>query len=824
MRLSSPTWKPLRPTRNGSGLLFLALLLPALATAQEPVEPPSAYQQEEERPGPGLDTEMDAEGAQAEALERADTAGLSRRAGAQIEEIVVQARKRDEFLEDTPVSVTALGPETLIAAGVTRIDQIQNLVPNLSIVGDPSGQLGSFIVRGVTNFPFVFFDQGVGVYVDGVFFSRNAGNLLNVVDVAQIEVLRGPQGTLFGKNTVGGAVSVTTVQPREELEAYAFVRAGSFNTIDTRATLNVPIGIGPLEDELFLRLSFGSFQDGGYTKNEFREEYASDRGSLSFLGSLRWVPTEDLNVVINGSYEKSHSRGPGGQCVWVQSVATSIFLPDGYREECEASQPFRYASDVHSVSDLESSGVWGIFEWQAGDLWALEDLAVKLTSSWRTQTPRTRSDWDMTSFPVFTQAQFGGGPTDGEPGFQQQIQQELQLNGTALDGRLTYVGGVFGFWEKAEQDTSLVVFPGTPVEALGTSRGMVDTDNWNWALYGQATADVTDWLSVTGGLRYTQEKKGLERVLLEPLNADPLVVDVSNDETFAAWSPMASIAAQAPDVWLDAMTLDHLMGYFTYARGFRGGGFNGNARSEQSAVPFQPEFVDSFEVGLKTIGFDRKLNMNLSVFYANRSDMQVPQIVTESCPPNDPDCLPSADVLITNAASANTRGFEWELLTRPIEGLQLSGSVGYTRARYDEFANAENAITGDPLDRSGEQIPFFPEWQTHVALQYSFEVRSPGPDWLAGWITPRVDWTFESTTINFAPELTPLTQPSYNLVDVRLSYDFADDSNQIAFWARNLSDTAYFKDTFALQTPIIGSAVRYYAAPRAFGVELSRRF
>ncbi|MBM4267357.1 MAG: hypothetical protein FJ144_12230 [Deltaproteobacteria bacterium] len=365
----------------------------------------------------GFATEMDAGEAQAADAAGGQSAGLSPRTRTEVEQIVVSARKRSELLEETPVSVTALGAETLIAAGVTRIDQIQNLVPNLTILGDPSGQLGSFIIRGVTNFPFVFFDQGVGVYVDGVFFPRNAGNLLDVVDVAQIEVLRGPQGTLFGKNTVGGAVNITTVQPHDELEGYAFMRAGSFGTFDTRATLNVPVAAGHFEDRLFTRFSFGSFQDEGYTVNTLRDETATDRSSLSFIGSVRYLPADDVSVLVYGSWERSHTRGPGGQCVFIQDVATSVFLPPGYREACEASEPFSFAADTHSVSDLESYGTWGNVEWDVGDLGPLENLVVKATAAWREQIPSVRSDWDMTGFPVFKQAQIGGARTTASPAF-----------------------------------------------------------------------------------------------------------------------------------------------------------------------------------------------------------------------------------------------------------------------------------------------------------------------------------------------------------------------------------------------------------------------
>jgi iron complex outermembrane receptor protein len=838
--------------------VFLATAGSALVGfAQEPsgepsgepagIEAPSDLQRQIEGPQPleGEGGPMDAEAAEAEKARRASPAAadLTRKRAEQVEEIVVHARRREELLEDTPVAVTVLSDELLQAANVTRLDEIQNLVPNLTIFRTLTGQTASVVLRGVGNFPFVYFDQGVGIYVDGVFLSRNNGSVLDVIDTQQIEVLRGPQGTLFGKNTVGGAIVITTVQPKEDLEASAWMQAGSFDTFNSRAMLNVPIKLGYFEDKLFARVNFASYYNGGYTYNSLRHEYDSNRNSLNFLGSLRYVPTDDVTFTLTGTWSDSHTRAQGGQCVYVEDppglAALPAAFPPGFSEQyksaCQASRPFVFQSELQTIAAIESSGVWGILDWQVGDAAFFENVDVRLTSAWRQQEPRARTDLDMTEFPVSVTSSAGGGidyggqKFDGAPSFQRQIQAEGLVNANALDGRLAFVTGVFSFWEEADENMGLRFFAnavpgalGDIIRAAGFSQNFVQTDNWDWAIYTQETYNLTDWAAITAGVRYTEEKKGLIRKLIEPF-APPggqVPVDFDKSAIFTDWTPMASLALTAPDAWIEPIYLDHLMGYFTYAEGFRGGGFNGGARTSSpiATEPFKPEFINSYEIGFKSVGVERRMALNVAAFYAERKDQQVPQIITdESVFP------PATDVLTRNAAESTTKGVEIELNGQPIEGLLIDSSMGYLDAKFNGFPGAQNAITGAPIDRAGEALPFVPKWQTHLGAQYSIEVPFPGPRWLQGWLTPRIDWTFVGRTVNWAPELFQLVQEPRQIVNFRLSYDFNDDRTQVAFLANNLADETYFIESTAIPR-VTGVVTRYYEPPRWFAVEISQRF
>lgn len=750
-----------------------------------------------------------------------------------VEEIVVRARRRAELLQDTPVSVTALSGDVLRTTQAETLEDVAALVPNLTILSGRSGKDSSVVIRGVGAFPFIYFDQGVGTYVDGVFLSRQQGALLDIVDLQQIEVLRGPQGTLFGKNTVGGAINVTTVKPKQELEGFLQVRGGNYANVDTKATLNIPIDYGWFDDKLATRFTFANFYNEGYTENLIGDR-ASDRNSLNFLGSARLQITDDIDFTVSGTWSREQIRGLGGQCVVIQETGfdaapfISAAYP-GYYDACRRSRPFRFRSDINGFANSISYGTWGVLRWDLGPQWFFDDLNLKYTGSWREQETAIRDDAEMTEFPVFTISQLGEDSiASGQPQDARQIQQELQVSGETLDGRLSIVGGVFAYWEDAETNTGLQFLTGaSPVVddfANGTTDNVVRTSNWDWAIFGQGVLDITEWLSVTAGLRYTMEKKGLYRLVENALipDKDPVVPPTDNRATFDAWTPSATVALSAPPDLLDRSGfLGHLMGYFTYARGFRGGGFNGGARTNtpESLASFEPEFIDSYEVGVKTSAFDRRFILSSAIFQMDRRNQQVPQIVLLDC--DTPPC--PTDVFTRNAAKTRSRGVEAEIMAMPFDGLTVNGSFGYVEAKYVDFPEAQNLVTGESFNRAGERFPFLPEIQGNAGVQYVYDLPEMPVRWLDGSLSPRVDWYYESNVINWAPELPEIRQRGYNRINLRLAYRFNDDVTQVALWSKNVTDEEYFKNTLAWGR-LTGTAVRYYESPRTYGIEVSHSF
>ena len=730
-----------------------------------------------------------------------------------IEEIVVSARKRDEFLEDTPISVTALGAAELRESNVERLDDLSRLVPNLQIQRGTEGFSANIVIRGVGNpqQAAIAFDPGVGVYVDGVYLARAMGSLLDIVDVAQVEVLRGPQGTLFGKNTVGGALNITTTRPRDQLEAFALLRPGNRGTLFTQAMLNIPV----VEDRLFVRASFSSNRDRGWSRNVDTGLWYNDVNSVAFLGSLRWLPTDNLTIDVTGTWSKAHSRGAGGQCVFVREAGLT---PEDLPAACEESTPRTNSSNIPGLVTLPSYGAWATVALDLGSLGFVEDMALKSITSWREQKPRLRSDVDQTRSDALWRDSTGGTPLNGRAGDQRQVSQELQVSGSALEETVQFIAGVFGYWEKGTDGQVLdISFPGG---FSSTTLNLRTIDNWNWALFTQATWDPLTWLSLTGGIRYTREKKGLLAQNFNVAVPDaPPSLDVDPEAIFDAVTPMATVATTLPEEYLDQSAVDHVMGYFSYARGFRGGGFNGVIDPSATGLDqFGPEYLDSFEVGLKTIAFDQRLTVNLSLFASKYRDIQVTTQVEIEDPGGTGLQIGQAT---TNAASAYNHGAEIEMTLLPIDGLLVQGSVGLQDPRYAEFASFSQ-VDAQPLDRAGQTFNNSPLVQTHLAVQYSLPVDLGGSVG-DGWLTPRLEWDYRSSFHPTFPEITEGIQDGYNLLHARLSYSFFKDRAQVAVWGRNLTDKNYINAV----TPVassFGFIVRYYDAPRTFGGEISWSF
>lgn len=766
--------------------------------------------------------------ARGEGTEAADRVGAE---DGRIEEIVVRARRREEFIQDTPVSVTALSGAALQRNGVTRLDDIQEMVPNLTFYSGRGGQTSAVFIRGVGQVdPVITFDPGVGIYVDGVFMSRQAGGVLNMVDVEQVEVLRGPQGTLFGKNTVGGAILVKTTKPTDEFSGQVRVGAGSFNTFRSRVTLNAPIELGLEEDRLFARLTFAQENSRGYTKNTFLDQYSNDVNSLGLLGSLRFLATDDLEINVTGNWFRDQTHGKGGRCV----VATdppplgSLVNPQ-LPDECRRSGKFRFEANTAALSDIETYGVWGNATQQFGAVGFLDDLMVRWISSWREQRPRIREDGDGTRLLELQLSDVGGsGDFDGGPGYQRQISQELQFNAAAWRDRISVVAGAFGFWEKANSFMSIRSLP-TISPALGaTTDGRTSIDNSSWALFTQGTIDPLEWLSFTGGGRFTKEKKGFARLRTVPPALDPdgtippLVDEPGTSKVFSAWTFMGNVTLRAPEDSLVDYGVDSLLGYFTFSQGFKSGGFNGNVLNGAAKNPddrglssFSPETLDSFELGLKLVAFDRRLSFNGSIFHSNYKDIQVAVI--------DKGSSVLADIFVENAAAATIEGAEVEIDARPLDGLTIAGSVAVLDATYDSFEGAPSAAEDARIDRSGESFNNVPDFESRLSISYSFATPDLDWDFFEGTITPVLQHSYRSKVHYQGPELPEATQLGYHLLHARVGYVFNDDRSEISFWGRNLTNESYFQQNFPTANTL-GVVVQYFEAPRTFGFQLTQRF
>ena len=686
---------------------------------------------------------------------------------------------------------------------------IGNLVPNTQVGS-------SFTIRGVGTSSGITAEDGVGFYLDEVYRSSVFSRLFPVLDVERVEVLRGPQGTLFGKNTVGGAVLYAYRKPRMEPEGFVLVRPGNRGQVETRSVLNVPVG-GWFKDRLAVRLRFASENYQGPVYNSLRDEYPGSRTGLNFVGTLRFVPTDRLTIDATGFWARTDGFGSQAECVFVGARSAGRFLPvEGAQEACEATRPFQIRSNVHPILTGQVASSWVVAQYDVGPVGVLDDLALRSISSWLRADSRARIDADLTELDYVQILELGESSDgfDGAPRRAREIQQEVQANATAWEGRVQLSAGFFSFWEDSWQNVTTLT---PPVDSA--TNNQLESDKFTWALFGQGTVAVTDWAELTGGIRYTSESKSARQDLRNLNRPDRGPIVKTGDADFSSWTPMASLALFAPDSWVDGSWLDHLMGYFSYARGFKGGGFAALQDAFSVLRPFGPETLDSFEVGAKTTLAEGRLTLNVAAFLGKYDDIQRTQ--TQIRRLEDESIV--FETFLQNAAKATIQGVELEGRASPLLGLELNGMLGVLDAKYDSFENAVDAIDATLVDRSGDRFGG-PQFQSFLGIQYSMPVSAGGGkmSWLDGWLTPRVEWNYLSRNVTRAEAVSEIRRPGFNQFHARLSYSFSGDRAQVALWVRNLLDERV--TTGGTFLPFQGLVTRSLLVPRRFGGEILFRF
>jgi iron complex outermembrane receptor protein len=734
-----------------------------------------------------------------------------------LEEIVVTARKRRELLQDTPVSVSVLGGTALERRGVNSLEQIAPYVPNLSVWEGVQGA-GTLYSRGVGQRDgLVSLDPGVGLYIDDAYVARAQGALLSTVDIERIEVLRGPQGTLYGKNTVGGAVKLITRKPGPNPEAAFSFTGGNFDTLRYTGMFNIPV----VDDILYTRFNLASRDASGFNRNRIDGKDHNDDQLLAFRGQVRLLPAEDVTLDFTGHYSDEREQGNGAKCR-VSNAALPGFLPPPndtlftqLHSDCadaQAGDAHEFASNLDDKYSLKSYGASMTGLWELGPRGFLDNVALKTVTSLREQVVDEGGlDLDGTqstvvnigaSVPLSIEQRM---LTDTK---QSQVSQELQLNATALDDHVEFTGGFYGFWEKT--DGGNVNSNNFGVERLER----IEIATSSYSAYAQSSYSPWDWFELTAGLRFTAEDKQADRRILAGATPGVETPFETDQKLFTQWTPMAGFALSAPEEMLEDTPLRSGIAYFSYAQGWKSGGFSTRRNPALFQLSdFAPEEVDNFELGLKFDGFDSKLMINTSFFYSLYRDMQ---LTVQRINPAVPTDIGSA---ISNAGRATIWGFEIESIIRPVQDMVARIGVGLTDAKYDRFID-------NGLDRSSEAFFNIPRWSVDALLEYAFDLENIG---LArfGSITPVVNVSFQTDTnthfTNQGYKTGFFRQDAFALLDLRLIWDLADDRTQLMFFMNNVTDEDYFLSSIDL-TDSVGLGSRYYAAPRTFGATVSYRW
>lgn len=744
-------------------------------------------------------------------------------------EIVVTAQRRKTNLQETPISITAISGEGLRERGTVDLRGVAEVTPNMQITtsGNASGgsSFAQAFIRGVGQADFIITkDPGVGVYVDGVYLARAPGSLLELMDIERIEVLRGPQGTLFGKNTAGGAINVLTRQPEGDYTGSAELRTGAYGQRDITGSFEAPL----IDDHLFLRVSGMALHRDGYY--ERLEPGAIDSatadgnsvGSYSGRATLRWQATDDVDVVLSGDATLERETATDYQAVGIfDSRNISLYNeyvlePQGqvYDERWIPSDPWTTYSTSASYNNVDVWGVSGTITWD------LDPLQLKSITAYRALRTATKADGDGTPFDIVA--------SDGILVEQWQISEELQLSGAAWDERLHWVLGLWYFQEHAQDRQSSRQLVGLfealeaapegsidppgmmglcppdgsgPPECLGgegnpanlrydqTRLGERDLKGRSYAAFGQASAELTEQLVVTAGARISREEKDFTYNETRPLQDD--LVSFDNVKSEPGWTVFT------PKLSVEFRFTPELMTYASYALGFKAGGVNGRPTSPDLFTEFGPEWLSAFELGAKSDWFDKRLRANLALFYSIYSDIQITR--------NTVDEDGAFIRLEQNAGDAVIKGFELETAMVPLRGLTINAALGYTHFQFTSLL-PQMVPPGTAAITLDNKLPFTPELTANVGAAYRILLGS------AGSLTPRLDFMYSSGYFIDIDNTPAVEQDPYAWLNARLTY--MPESAQFELFAAvtNLTNRAVIGS--GVSSPANGSQIVSYLPPR----------
>lgn len=592
-----------------------------------------------------------------------------------LEEIIVSARRRDESIQQTPVAITALSTGQLEAKGTLNLGDLQGAAPNVLITNQNSGAAAANIsIRGLT-FADVekSFDPTVAVVVDGVFIGTSTGQFFDFFDVEQLEVMRGPQGTLFGRNTIGGVISIKRTRPTGELGGKLEVGYGKFNTLTSRVVLNAP-----LTETLSAKAFYFHNESDGYYRHGVTGKRVGASNNENFGISFLFQPSDNFDALL--TLEKQvQDFDPVNSNIAKTGELFCLFEPE---EQCNRNT----TSDLYTVfndpahSNYESPAVTLEMNYDLG--------AVQLTSvtGYRESDESQTQDFDASTADLYY--------TSRVQDFRQ-FSQELRAAGKLTDSFDYVVGGYF-YDHKYDffQQTRLfgAENPDADQTTTGKSQSLAFFGDFNWV--------ITDQWRLSFGGRWTHdEKQNYNRVGPDQF---PNVKYTGNKFT--------------PKVGVDYRPNDDVMLYASWSRGYRSGGFSGRGQTLiSSTTPFGPETVDSYEAGFKTSFFDRKLLFNVAAFYSDYKDLQQNTTIPVDGAVNN-------ETVVTNVGSATVKGIEVDFTARPARGLTISGALGLMKSKFKDFLTQAPDSEDNLIDYnySAVDMIYSPKVTASLNAEYSY--------------------------------------------------------------------------------------------------------
>lgn len=606
-------------------------------------------------------------------------------------DIVVTAQRRSEPSQNVPIALTALSSDQLQRRGITQTLDLIRAVPNLQ--GSTNTGIGSantYFLRGLGNVESIAtFDPPVGTYVDDVYISRQNANNFAFFDVDRIEVLRGPQGTLFGRNTTGGAINVVLKAPAKEVGGFAEAGYGRFNRVELRASLDLPV-----TENILTKISGYYLDDNGYVFDTATRERLNDERGYGVRGAVRFTPTQSVTWDVSADYidaeglnviNRQAAGGRTAQTGFSRSTSSSpfVFAP-GATPFVKGRKAFFGQNNIAQTLSLTSHVRWDV-----------GGATIEAITGWRDLRQRYGADFadgDLATFfaiPNYpTQSYATGGFTVLNDGRHRQFSQEFKVNGAIANDRLKYVAGVFYLQERNRTDfadvltSSIPLAPGLPpgFPVLSADR-ILHNNVFSKAAYVQADLALMERITLTAGIRYTDDRKTIG--LVDQRDATPFI-DPATRLTTANLVANGIPTELISRVWTPRFAINYrpsnnVLLFASATRGFKSGGWSARATEAATVLPFFPEKVWSYEAGIKSDLLGRRLRVNANYFHLDVDDFQVPSSFASSTGP----------VLVTrNFAGLRNDGVELEVTAVPITGLNLFGNIGVQRARLVDIVPA----------------------------------------------------------------------------------------------------------------------------------------
>ncbi len=741
-----------------------------------------------------------------------------------IEEIIVTAQKREQALQDTPVSVTAFTGRTIEDLGFRQSVDITAQTPNFN-VGYPNGDTGvpAMFIRGVGLNDFAVLNQGpIASYVDEVYVSSNAAQIFQLLDVERVEVLRGPQGTLYGRNATGGAVNYYSRRPGEEWNGWGRASLGDWSSTKFEGAVG-----GPITDSLGVRAAVLKTDSDGWLENRFTGNSQQGVDELAWRLLFEFTPGDSFDALlsIHGGETKSDSvqyrhLGTWPQAFWFSdncsnSDITALNCVDvvGYTEQSDFTNAFT-GEESQAVPGYNE----GNYDFESNNDTSFYGLSLNMNLD-------VGNDIVLTSITAYDEVddarpeETDAGPADvltGVLGVEQEtFSQEFRIS--QQKSSWNWLAGIYYLKDEADDKTSFdllrLLRPGfvgvddpaicgmlvpagnptgfCPPESVFEQLSGTEQKIESFAVYGDASFDLSEAWRLSVGLRYSDEEVTHAAAFYydEPAAGNPLITSSDDKTSFDNISGRAVI---------DWRASDDLLLYGSISTGFKAGGIQSTT---DGSFPYDEEELISYEAGFKWTASGGKLQFNGSVFFYDYSDLQVFQFVNVGNPPTPLS-------LLTNASDAETTGAEFELQWLPLENLMINMGLGLLDAEYKDF------VDDFGNDFSGNQITLAPDLNFNGLAQYDIPVSF-------GTFTLQLDWSYQDKVYFDALNNELLSQDSYWLWNGRVAWTSTDDQWELAVWGRNLGDKEYL--SYAFDLSFFGFQEQMLGTPQMFGVELTYR-